>query len=62
MNVGVPFAVAACAFLVAYNVLLKATPWYSLSAILTIGVIVGIVEPVVSLAISRFARRFDRAA
>jgi hypothetical protein len=57
MNVGLPFAVAACAFLIAYSILLNATFWYSLSAI---GAIVG-VEAVVWLAISRFAKRFDRA-
>jgi hypothetical protein len=60
MNVGLPFAVAACAFLLVYNVLLKATAWYSLSAISVIGVIVG-VEVVVWLVVSRFAKRFDRA-
>jgi hypothetical protein len=60
MNVGLPFAVAAIAFLVAYNVLLAATSWYSLSSILAIGAIV-CAEAVVWLAISRFAKRFDRA-
>jgi len=60
MNVGLPLAVAACAFLIAYNILLKATSWYSLSAISAIGAIVG-VEAVVWLAISRFAKRFNRA-
>jgi DNA-directed RNA polymerase subunit RPC12/RpoP len=60
LNVGVPFAVAACAFLVAYNVLLMFTSWYSPYAISTLIAIVGI-DVAISMAISRVVKRFDKA-
>lgn len=59
MNLVLPIAVATCALVVVYNILARANPWYSLSAIAMVAVVVG-VQLIVELAISRFARRFDK--
>jgi hypothetical protein len=58
MNRGLPFAVTF-AFLVVYNILARANPWYSLSAIATVAVILG-VQWIVVLAISRIGCQFDK--
>jgi hypothetical protein len=60
MHVGLPCALAACTFAIAYSPLFRAIPWYSLAGIaLLVAIMVG--EIIVSLAISRVAKRFDRA-
>jgi len=60
MNLGLPFAIAACACPMLYKVLLLATSWSWLSTISAIGLIIaaGIAA---ELAISRLAKRFLRA-
>jgi len=60
MQVVLPCAVAAVAIAVAYSPPFQAIPWYSLSGILLLAAIM-VGEIIVSLAIARVARRFDRA-
>jgi hypothetical protein len=60
MNVGVPFAVAALTFALAYIVLPTSIPWYSPLAISTV-IAMGAIEYVVLLAIARVGKRFDKA-
>jgi hypothetical protein len=60
MHVGAPFAVTAGLLVVAYYLPFQATPWYSLSAILLLAALT-VAELIVSLAIARVAKRFDRA-
>jgi len=59
MNLAFPIAVATCAFVVVYNILARANPWYSLSALTVAAVVIG-VQLIVELAISRIGRRFDK--
>jgi hypothetical protein len=60
MNVGAPFAVAALTFALAYIVLPTSTPWYSPLALSALIALAGI-EFLVSLAIARVGKRFDKA-
>jgi hypothetical protein len=60
MHVGLPCAVAVCTFAIAYSPPFRAISWYSLSGIsLLSAIMVG--EIIVSLAVARVAKRFDRA-
>lgn len=60
MHVGLPCALAACTFAIAYSPPFQTIPWYSLSGIsLLVAIMVG--EIIVSIAIARVAKRFDRA-
>jgi len=59
MNLGLPIAVASCAFVFVYSILASANPWYSLSAIAAVALVVG-VQWIVVLAISRIGMRFDK--
>jgi hypothetical protein len=58
MNVGLPFAVAACAFVVLYKLLLLATSWIMFS--ITIVSVIGS-ETIITLALARILKRFDKA-
>lgn len=60
MHVALPCAVAACTIAVAYSPPFAAIPWYSFSGILLLAALT-VGEIIVSLAIARVARRFDRA-
>jgi hypothetical protein len=59
MHVGLPCALAACTLAIAYSPPFQAIPWYSFSGIsLLVAIMVG--EIMISLAIARVAKRFDR--
>ena len=58
VNVGLPFAVALCCFLTLYHFLVAIDPWISLSALLPVGLILGI-QWVALIVLSRFTRRFN---
>jgi hypothetical protein len=60
MHVVLPCTVAACTIAVAYSPPFVEIPWYSFSGILLLAALT-VGEIVVTLAIARVARRFDRA-
>ena len=59
MNLVLPLAVATWAFVAVYNILARANPWYSVSALSVAAAAIG-VQLIVEFAISRIGRRFDK--
>jgi hypothetical protein len=59
MHIGVPFAVAALTFALAYIVFPASIPWYSPLAMSAL-VVMAAMEFLVLLGIARVAQRFDK--